>query len=308
MTKSRLTVSDLSEQIGSLERELESLKGAGKSAPLPIYKNIPVIISITALLFSFGTTYVSYERTKQQDIHALRAELRNLLQRISSIPKDEVELRQKYSLVPATVSLLSGYNAQEHALLTRQAAEILRRLPKEQVSSVEYTSVGRALLSIDNDTAQVLLSRAAEVATSLIDEATALRNHAHLLFTIGKSEEGRVLYRKALEVEAKYKGDDPMTHVQTELAWASSEHQIDAREAVQQRVKSMDDYIAAMPDGPMKELVKTHVTRNSVFFRGPPRIVPILPMPPAPNAATAPALPNPAIPSVPGPEASKPTP
>lgn len=307
MTKSRVTLSDLADQIGSLERELESVKAAGKSGPPPIYKNIPVMISIIALLFSFSTTYVSYERTKQQDIHALRAELRNLLQRLSSIPKDEVELRQKYSLTPATVSLLSGYNAQEHGLLTRQAAEILRRLPKEQVSSVEYTSVGRALLSIDNDTALLFLNRGAEVATSLVDEVTATRTHAHLLFTVGKSEEGRVLFKKAIALEAKYRADDPMTHVQTELAWASSEHQTGARDAVQERVKSMDEYVAAMPDGPMKELVKTHVTQNSVFFRGPPRLIPILPMPAAPNPTIAPTPPNPAIPTVP-PSAAPPAP
>jgi len=307
MKKSTVTVGDLADQVSFLEREVESLKGTTKAPTAPLYKNIPVIVSITALLFSFGTTYVSYERTKQQDIHALRAELRNLLQRLSSIPKDDVEFKHKYFSTPATVALLSGLIAQENSLLARQAAEIIRRLPKEQVSTVEYTSVGRALASIDNETAQVLLSRGAEIATSWIEEANALRTHANLLFTMGKSEEGRVLYRQALELKTKYKNFDPMTHVQTELAWATAEHAIGAREQVQERVKSVDDYVEALSAGPIKEIVKNYVAQHSVFFRGPPRVVPILPMPTTPTTAS-PAIPSPSIPAPALPEATKPTP
>jgi hypothetical protein len=305
MEKQRVTVKDLASQVDSIERELENLKTAKSSAAPPFYKNIPTIISTIALLFSFGTTYVSYQRTKQQDVHALRAELRILLQRLSAIPKDDVEIRQKYSLLPAAVSLLSGYNAQEHSLLSRQAAEIIRRLPKEQVSAVELTSVGRALLSIDNETADTFLTRAAEVATSLTEEVTALRTHGHLLFTIGKLDEGRVLFRKAFALQAKYKNYDPMTHVQTELAWTGSEHMVGQRERVQERLKSVDEYLAALPAGPVKEMAQAQLNQNSAFWRGPPRVVPILPMPAAPNP-TLPGTSDPVLPGTPGLDAPKP--
>jgi hypothetical protein len=142
------------DKVASIERQLDVLKLAIKERD-PWYKSTSTIVSAVALLFSFGTTFVSYQRTKLQDVHALRAELRTLLQRLVALPKDDFEFKQKYALNPQAVNFLSGYINQENAMLARQADEIVKKLPKEQVSATELLAVGQALQASYNiDAAQ----------------------------------------------------------------------------------------------------------------------------------------------------------
>ncbi len=88
MEESQITKTDLIERIHSIKSEVDALQIAVMKQHAPWYKNIAVIVSIMALLFSFGTTYVSYNRTKTQDIQNSRSELRSLLQRIAVLPKE----------------------------------------------------------------------------------------------------------------------------------------------------------------------------------------------------------------------------
>ena len=104
----------------------------------PWYKNVSTIISFAALAFSFGTTYVSYRRAETQDIQSMRQELRGILQRLAALPKENLDISKRYKEDPAAISLASGFINQENTLLSRQAAEIARKLPKDKVSATEY--------------------------------------------------------------------------------------------------------------------------------------------------------------------------
>src|SRR5262249_29566262 len=55
------------------------------------------LIALAAFLFSFGTTIVSYRRANRQDVHNLKTELRGLLQRLAALPKENLEVMQKYA-------------------------------------------------------------------------------------------------------------------------------------------------------------------------------------------------------------------
>ncbi len=59
-----------------LKREVDALQIAIHRQEAPWYKNMSTVLSIVALLFSFGTTFVSYKRTESQDVQNARVELR----------------------------------------------------------------------------------------------------------------------------------------------------------------------------------------------------------------------------------------
>ncbi|MGC2545003.1 MAG: hypothetical protein WA426_04105, partial [Silvibacterium sp.] len=69
--------------------------------------NSATIISVIALVFSFGTTFVSYRRTRAQDIQSLRQELRGILQRLTAIPREVLDANKRYMADQAAVAGVS---------------------------------------------------------------------------------------------------------------------------------------------------------------------------------------------------------
>jgi hypothetical protein len=88
-------VGELREKIARIEGEVSALS-AELAKPERTWSSA-VIVSIAALLFSFGTTVVSYLHTRQQDIQEARSELRTLIQRLDRIPIENIEEMKKYS-------------------------------------------------------------------------------------------------------------------------------------------------------------------------------------------------------------------
>jgi hypothetical protein len=253
------------DRLDSIERELEILQLAVKE-PVPWYRSIPTLVSAVALFFSFGTTYVSFQRTASQDIHALRAELRGILQRLASLPKDNFELTQKYQQNPGAVRFLSGYINQENSLLARQANEIVKRLPREHVSAMELLAIGHALQNSYNlEAAQTLIVQAVEGSKELNDEVAALRAHASMQFTVGKPAEGRTIYQKALSVFSRYPNYDQFvqtsTHVWTELQWAISEANAGMLAGAGQRIASAEQLTSQLSPSPGKDMLQSQIAQ-----------------------------------------------
>src|SRR2546426_3294976 len=94
---------ELEQKVDLMKREIDALQIAITGQTNPWYKNISTILSVVALLFSFGTTYVSYHRTSVQDIQSRRQELRGLLQRLAALPKENVDIQKKYANDPASM-------------------------------------------------------------------------------------------------------------------------------------------------------------------------------------------------------------
>jgi len=59
---------DLEQRVDLMKREIDALQIAVTGQSKPWYKNVSTLLSVTALLFSFGTTFVSYHRANIQDI------------------------------------------------------------------------------------------------------------------------------------------------------------------------------------------------------------------------------------------------
>ena len=194
----------------------------------PWYRNISTVISVTALAFSFGTTFVSYHRTRLQDIQASRAELRGILQRLSAIPREMLEATKKYLGDANAIQGVSQLYNQESTMLSRQASEIVKRLPSGLVSATEYYAIAIAFQNSYNlAAAKEYLQLAGQKANNLNDEIGAIRSSASLDFIMGQPQEGRVKFQQALNIFSKYPNYDfytvASTHVFTEVFWGNSE-------------------------------------------------------------------------------------
>src|ERR1700722_17195400 len=96
---------DLEQRVDLMKREIDALQIFVTAGKKPWYGGLPTIISIIALTFSFGTTYVSYRRTEAQDTQNLRQELRNLLQRLAALPKEYLATMKLYKDDPAAAGM-----------------------------------------------------------------------------------------------------------------------------------------------------------------------------------------------------------
>jgi len=248
-------VNDLAESVRVIKREVDALQITVMSQKAPWYKNVPTAISILALLFSFGTTYVSYTRTEAQDIQNTRVELRGLLQRLSYLPRDNFEITKKYPNDPSAIGTLGGFINQENTLLSRQAAELARKLPRNYVSATEYFAVALALQgAYNNEGAKEFFRYAIESAKDFNDRIAALRGNANLMFIMGQPEAGRVEYQKALAVFSGFEQYNEYTikstHILTELNWAYSEASFGSKDLANQHISNAESYLSGLTPSP----------------------------------------------------------
>jgi len=285
---------DLVERVETMKREIDALQIAFLSQKKkPWYKEIPVIVSVAALLFSFGTTFVSYRRTEVQDVQNLRQELRGLLQRLAALPKENLEATKQYAGDPAAINIISSYLNQENEILARQSAEITRRLPKDTVTSTEYYAIGVAMgNSYDLQNEKAFLKLSEDTAKDFNTEVAAERSLGNVDFIMGQAGEGRVEYQKALNIFSKYPGYDPFTmagsNILTELAWATSEAALGARPEASQHIESAQRLADSLPPSQGADMLKAQVGQSRTQFeRGAvsatPGISPQLPTTPPKN-------------------------
>jgi len=225
---------------------------AAASPSVPWYRNISTVISVTALAFSFGTTFVSYHRTKLQDIQASRQELRGILQRLSAIPREMLDATKKYAADPTSITGISQLYNQESTLLSRQAGEIVKRLPKGVVSATEYYAIAVAFQTSYNlAAAKEFLQMAMEKANNFNDEIGAIRSSAYMEFLTGQPQAGRVKFQQALNIFAKYPNYDPFTvastHISTELFWGGSEAVTGEFQLATQHADNAEKIVESLP-------------------------------------------------------------
>ena len=185
-----------------------------------------------ALTLSVGTTAVSYVRTAQQDLHDRRVELNGLIEWISAIQREGVDLRVTYATNPVAITSLSRILTQEQLLVAKQAARLMDTIP-DQVGAAEYALVASVLIgsNIDHPALELLakaVDRAAE-AGDVNDLSGSLRTLGSRLFAIGRADEGRQRYGEALLVFDKFHSDDAAyvasTQFDTQLFWSGLELQ-----------------------------------------------------------------------------------
>lgn len=233
--------------------------------------NSATIISVIALVFSFGTTFVSYRRTRAQDIQSLRQELRGILQRLTAIPREVLDANKRYMADQAAVAGVSRIYNQENSLLVRQAAEIVTKLPKNMVSATEYSEIALAQQNSYNlAEAKAFLKLAIESATNFNDEIGPVRMTANLSFITGEPQAGRIKYQEALNIFAKYPGYDMFTkvstHVNTEIMWGQSEAGIGEFASALQHLDNAQKLVETLPFSPGAQSLMSQIAEPRALF------------------------------------------
>jgi hypothetical protein len=264
---------NMEERLDVMKREIDALQIAITGQRTPWYKNVSTILSVVALSFSFGTTYVSYRHTEVQDIQNMRQELRGILQRLAALPKENLDITKRYKDDPSAINLAGGFVNQENALLSKQAAEIARKLPKDKVTATEYYSIAIALQNSYNiQLEKEFLKLCIENAKDFSDEIAALRLMANLEFIGGHPESGRVKYQEALNIFAKYPGYDPYTiastDIWTELGWAGSEASLGTRSLVSQHLQNAENLLDTLAPGAGTNMLRSQVMQAKQQYTG----------------------------------------
>lgn len=246
-------MSDIEAKVDTMKQEIDTLQIAFMRTNQPWYRAPSTIISVVSLLFSFGTTAVSYYKSSQDDVRAARTELRNILQRLTTIPKENFELVKKYQ-GDVDGQALSGLFSQENSLLVRQASEIVDRFPND-VSAGEYFSVAMALLAAaDVAKIPVYLDRALSQTADPNVKVSVLRNYGLFLISTGKTSEGRKKYEEALSIWVSYpsvfKYFKDSTDALTEIYWAQAEFGAANIEAAKEHIRKAQDRVGMLTPGP----------------------------------------------------------
>ncbi len=243
------------------DQEIDALQIEAAKAHRPWYRDATVMVALLALLFSFGTTVVSYYRTTQQDVHDSRAELRTLLQRLNVLPRENLELGSKYDATTA-VQLSSMINA-ENSLIVDQAAQIVARI-SNHVTTTECLMVARALTQAGRHfESDRLHKQAFDASQTPFDEMAACRSYAQLKFTLGDVQAGREYYQKALEVFQKSPSQVPYlaewSDAWTESYWATDELNRQNLTEATQYLKKSSALMAKLPQGLASEQVNAQL-------------------------------------------------
>lgn len=257
-----------------LKKEVDALQIAIHSQKTPWYKNIPTILSVVALVLSFVTTYLSNKRVESQDIQNTRAELRILLQRLASLPREDIEITIKYEKENSDqAEAIRSLNNQERSLLANQAAEVIKKLPPEYISAAEYLGTGAALeFDFNVDGAKEHYEKAINISTKPGQRIAALCALANLLFYTGQSDLGRIYYQKALNSFSDFPKNDynedlkNSTHIWSELRWAYSEAGIGSFDRALERIRIAEDYLSWLTVGTRKTQLDSQIHKAKRDF------------------------------------------
>jgi tetratricopeptide (TPR) repeat protein len=214
-------------QIATMKREIDALQISLAEVTKPWYKQASILVAALALLFSFGTTYYSDQRTRKADLHNAKVELRQLIQQLTELPQRNVDLNKKYADNPSALLAASGLINIQNIVLAKQAVDIVDQIP-EQVSSTEYFAVANALATSGSyDRTIEFYRRSLDKAQDYNDWINASRSLGQAAFTVGDLDQGRASYQEALNVFKKYPTRNSYqiwyTNTYTEIVWAQAE-------------------------------------------------------------------------------------
>jgi tetratricopeptide (TPR) repeat protein len=258
----------LRQNIAQNDSEIDVLQIESAKAQKPWHRDVPIIIAILALLFSFGTTAVSYYTSAQQAIQNDRSELRVHLQRLAALSKDNVEILNNADKLIA--GQISGYIAAEAMLLASQALEIMERIPN-YVSATEYNLVANTLSNTGNFyQARIVFQRAIEVSKDTNEELSSLHQYGTLLYATGDIEEGRDMFQKALDIHQKYpflvSYYRDLSNASTEMYWSRAELGQQNCSEAQIHLQTAFEHASHLPPGPEADIVLQQLEETKKFI------------------------------------------
>jgi hypothetical protein len=197
---------DFEGKISTIKKEIDALQ-IEVMQPKIWYKDASVIISVLALVFSFGVSFASYLQVDNQNKRALRAELRGLVQRLITLPKEFAEIRNTYKNDPYTFSTLGSNLSTEYHFLANQSVELSTKIPYD-ITAAEYISIAQALINQGLlSQVPIILDAGLKVSKDPISELALVRLQATYLFKTGNISDGRKKFQETKRIFNKYQLD-----------------------------------------------------------------------------------------------------
>lgn len=251
-----------------LKREVDAIQIKLLSSSAPWYRQPSVLISLAAFLFSFGTTIISSRRAGEQDRHAWRQELRELIVQIVELPLKNAEMVDKYKDNAFMAGSISAMMNEESGILADQAVAVIRKIP-ENVTAKEYLTVARAFYNGGLvDSARDMRQKAVQIASSPIERAVALRELGAMEFQRGDRKAARETFQAAVDafsVSPKGQLADPgvvaFFTCFTEMYWAQQESLIEDCTAFAEHVTRAKKAAGSVPPA-SREIVLTQLNQT----------------------------------------------
>lgn len=262
------------ERLAKLEAAVELLTANARPARR-WFQEPAILISGAAFTFSLLTTSLSFYQARQAEVRSLKTELRQLSQRITVLPRENLDALARFQADPQSLSNFTGQVAQETMLLANQANEIITELPANEIKPTEQITVAWALISNYRVAdGMKLLDAAVAGAKDPQNRANALRVRGNTYFGMGQSEKGRQDYLAAIQAfETQKAGFNPgvlaQTFAFTKLSWASAEMSAGNYAEAEGHLKDAEARILELPDGPLKQMLTRQVEQTRMQMATP---------------------------------------
>lgn len=254
----------IEEKVNLLKNDLEVLKFELLTKSKTWYREVSTLVAFAALVFSLGTTVVSYVRTAQQDVLNSRIELNSLIGEIAAIPEQNAKIVKTYQDSPQIMATLSAQLNNRNLVLAKQAASVIDRIEssffgKGQVLDVEYLAVGTAFsTSLQYKKADTYFGLSVKRSTDPSAFASACRSKAGVAMAGGKLDEMRYFMGEALRIDSMERFHTTsqlakdVVNINTELQWANVELQAGECVNANNHKISAETLLRAIPEGPSK--------------------------------------------------------
>ncbi|HJQ84479.1 MAG TPA: hypothetical protein VKA21_10410 [Candidatus Binatia bacterium] len=237
------------QRLDAIESDLLVLRRAINDKARPWYQQAPVLVSMAALVFSFGTTAVSAYRTSNQDIHAARAQLMSIITQLNDLAHRALRAEVDYASNPATkTAALNAVNI-TNAVLAKLGDDVLKRIPSN-ATPTEYIYIAQAMSNAGRYDRSIALSQmAADRANDddVAEKSTALQQVGVLYFLKREFEAGRRTFERALtDVRTASGIAEDVKRValhMTEIRWAQAEAFIGERENALNHARAALDHL-----------------------------------------------------------------
>lgn len=264
-----MTAMSEQERYEILKKEVDSLQAQLNRDQDPWYKKPSNLISAIALLFSFGTTIVSYINSHAEDVRSNHREAMQIIQRITKLPYENFELLQKYKN-SGQGQALSGMINQENILLATQATNLIKRYP-DTFSATEFFSVATALAT-SNIVGEVpyLFETAIEKAETSNDYSVSTRSYAYFLYSKGDYTEGKKYYEMALDVWSKFPERNMYivnsTDLLTLMYWSQAELMVNNIRGAEKNIDLAKEKLEQLPSTPMTQSLAMQINETIGFI------------------------------------------
>lgn len=166
----------------------------------PWYQEISGLISVAAFLLSIGSTFYSCQRESAQDRSAARMTMNSLSQRLTSLPKENLEAAIKYKDDPQALNWFLSLSNIENMSNIDSLDNWLRRYPDLATDQDRYVLAMALGSSGQPIRANRIFSELAQSSKNINVLIAAIRNLAAVDFFNKKIDAGRQRYRQGIDI------------------------------------------------------------------------------------------------------------